>query len=874
MKYTSIIVAAIFAAMTFGLWAYINQPSDEPAWPKRIRGFSFSPYQVNQDPANGEFPTLEEIDRDLAVLEGKTSAIRTYSTLNTLKEIPRLADKRDLKVTVGAWINENPELNAEEVRNAIELARTHPNVIRVLIGNEAILRGDISVPEMIKLLDQARARSDEPVSTAEPWHVWLDHPELAAHVDFLAVHILPFWEGIDVQDAVAHVIDKMERLEKAFPNKRIVIAEVGWPSDGRTRERAVASTSNQALFLRRFLYEARKEGYIYYIVEAFDQPWKASDEGSVGSYWGVFDADRNAKFPFADPIVRIPEWQTLATISVAVAAFMLSVFYLHSRTLGTRGRTFLAMVVYAAATIAVLIIYDYSQKYLTITSLIIGTLLILGTLGVIAVLFAEAHEWAEAHWVTRRERKFEPVPDEELAAVPKVSIHVPAYNEPPDMLIETLDSLARLEYANFEVIVVDNNTKDENVWKPVQAHCQKLGERFRFFHESPLEGFKAGALNFAMRQTAPDAQIIAVIDSDYRVEPNWLGDMVPGFRDPKIAIMQGPQDYRDDHENAFKAMCYAEYRGFFHIGMITRNERNAIIQHGTMTMVRRSALEEVGGWAEWCITEDAELGLRLFERGYEANYLSTSYGKGLMPDTFVDFKKQRFRWAYGAMQILRAHTREFFSPSDKSLTRGQRYHFIAGWLPWIADGMNLVFNFAAILWSVLMIVAPHRFDPPMLMFSVLPLSLFVFKLVKLIHLYRSRVGANYRQTIAAALAGLALAHTIGLAVVKGLFTNNEPFFRTPKRAQPHALLHAIVNARQETMLLVALWTAAWGLTFIPEELTNPDLSVWIAVLVIQSLCYLAAVLVSLASAFSLPARLLGAFTRATVPKKVREADVG
>ena len=110
-------------------------------------------------------------------------------------------------------------------------------------------------------------------------------------------------------------------------------------------------------------------------------------------------------------------------------------------------------------------------------------------------------------------------------------------------------------------------------------------------------------------------------------------------------------------------MCYEEYRGFFHIGMVERNERNAIIQHGTMTLVRRDALEEVGGWAEWCITEDAELGLRLFEAGYEAAYIPRSYGRGLMPDTFIAYKSQRYRWAYGAMQILKHHAGALLRPA-------------------------------------------------------------------------------------------------------------------------------------------------------------------------------------------------------------------
>src|SRR6185312_3954346 len=188
-----------------------------------------------------------------------------------------------------------------------------------------------------------------------------------------------------------------------------------------------------------------------------------------------------------------------------------------------------------------------------------GVLLLLGMLGVILVLLAEAHEWAEAHWVTSR-RRLGPPMRANGEPQPKVSIHVPAYNEPPAMLIETLEALARLDYSNFEVLVIDNNTRDEAVWRPVEAHCAKLGERFRFFHVAPLAGFKAGALNFALRETATDAGIVAVIDSDYVVESNWLRDLVPGFQDERIAIVQAPQDYRDESQSAFKAMCYAEYR--------------------------------------------------------------------------------------------------------------------------------------------------------------------------------------------------------------------------------------------------------------------------------------------------------------------------
>src|SRR5690606_789518 len=208
---------------------------------------------------------------------------------------------------------------------------------------------------------------------------------------------------------------------------------------------------------------------------------------------------RSPKFEFTAPIVRIPEWHALSAVSVAAALLILGFLYTKSRTLRNRGRSFLALVVFPTATIAVWAVYDFTQQYLTVTSVAVGTLLFIGMLGVIAVLLIEAHEWAEAHWVRRR-RRLTPPESFDSTVQPKISIHVPAYNEPPEMLIRTLNALSRLNYPDFEVIVVDNNTRDEAVWRPVEAHCAKLGERFRFFHVSPLAGFKAGALNFALRQ--------------------------------------------------------------------------------------------------------------------------------------------------------------------------------------------------------------------------------------------------------------------------------------------------------------------------------------------------------------------------------------
>ncbi|MEW6428548.1 MAG: glycosyltransferase [Thermodesulfobacteriota bacterium] len=851
LMWVNAVIAGVFGIAAVIFWAVGNQPTAEPPWPAAVAGVSFSPLRMGNDPATGNYPTLKEIDEDLRLLAGKVQSVRTYGVGGTLKDIPRLARKYGISVTLGGWLTGNHQDNLREVRELIQIAQASPNVTQVVVGNEAVLRGELTAEQVSQYLDIVRSVVGVPVSTAEPWHVWIKNPVLVEHVDYIAAHMLPYWEGIALEAAVDFVVQNYNDLVTAFPGKRVIFAEVGWPSNGRTRRSSVASEANEAIFLRRFLNVAQKSGFDYFLMEAFDQPWKSEQEGAVGAYWGVFDVDRNPKFAFTEPVVRIPKWRMLAAGSAVIGILVLSVLLVDGGSLRNRGRSFLAIVANCAAAATVWIIYDYGNQYLTPFTIVVGVLMIMGFVGITLVLLIEAHELAEASWVSVRRRLFLPATPEnpeQSTTLPKVSVHVPAYNEPPAMMIATLDALSRLRYPNFEVVVIDNNTKDAEVWRPVEEHCRKLGSRFRFFHVDPLAGFKAGALNFAMANTAADAEIIAVIDSDYQVRPNWLCDLVPQFGDQEIGIVQAPQDYRDDGESLFKAMCYAEYEGFFHIGMVTRNDRNAIIQHGTMTMIRKSVLEEVGGWAEWCITEDAELGLRIFEKGYGCAYVEKSYGKGLIPDTFLDYKKQRFRWAYGAVQILRRHSRQLLGGAGESkLSFGQKYHFLAGWMPWLADGINLFFTLAALVWSAAIIISPLHVDPPLAVFTAPPLALFLFKVGKLVYLYRSRVKASYARTAAAAVAGLALSHTIAKAVVQGFYTTGKPFFRTPKCENSPAMVQAMSHVAEEAAIAVGLWISAAGVAIVQGRET-PGSLFWSLVLIVQSMPYLAAVLLSLISA--------------------------
>ena len=835
-------VLGIILLLNFSVWALVNQSVSERAYGGFISGLSYSGYKAG-DTKNRL--TDEQIDRDLEVLAGHTKSIRIYGVSDGLDRIVPIAAKHGLNVTLGAWISPDSAANIQEVTHAIDVARNNPNVKRLIVGNESLLRADVTAPELIGLIDRAKRQLNIPVSTAEPWHVWLNHPELADSVDFITVHILPYWEGVPIDGAIGYIMYRYRQLEAAFPQKHIFIGESGWPSEGQWVKGSEPSLVNEARFVRDFLSTTSEQRMDYSIVESFDEPWKRDLEGTVGAHWGLWGADLKPKFSMSGSVTESTRWLQ-GCIIASLLAFLPMQWFVRRRTdMRFKGQLFYAALIQSVASILVWAVMAAMAEKIIDGHTITWVVLIGAQVILLALLLVDGLELTEVLWANER-RRFGPAkdwtPPDDAA---KVSIHVPCYNEPPDMVMQTLDALARLDYPNFEVLVIDNNTKDEAVWKPIEEYCVKLGARFRFFHLPNWPGYKAGALNFALTQTAADVAYIGVIDSDYIVKPEWLRATIPYFERAEVGFVQAPQDYRDSGESTFKRMCYWEYAGFFHIGMVQRNERNAIIQHGTMTLIRRAALQQSGGWAEWCICEDAELGLRLFEKGLEAVYMNHSLGQGLMPDSFAAYKTQRFRWAYGAVQIIKRHWRTL--AEGGSLTHGQRYHFISGWLPWFADAAHVIFALAAIVWSILLLNKWVEFPPAV--FLVPTLSVFVFKVVAGFWLYHARVKCSWRDRFGAALAGMALSHAVARAVWQGLFTSGKPFFRTPKCADKPALMQVLLMAREEIALLLGLMVSAiWVLCLFTPQ--NRNAVLWAGMLMVQTLPYWAAV--GMATANALP----------------------
>ena len=294
---------ALMLAAAFAFWYALGRPRPvaEPALGKdqRLQSVSYAPFEKDQSPLGlgekGLTIAPERIDADLALLAGRFDGIRIYSAAG-LEALPPIAEKYGLKVLLGAWVSGDPVATQKELARVIEMARRHPAGVRaVVVGNEALLRREVTAPQLVRYIRQVKsALPGMPVAYADVWEFWLRHPEVAPAVDLVMIHILPYWEDdpVAIDQAMAHVRHIREKLVRKIPGKDILIGETGWPSRGRMRAGALPSPVNQARFIRGFAALAQREGWAYNLIEAFDQPWKRASEGAVGGYWGLYDTHR------------------------------------------------------------------------------------------------------------------------------------------------------------------------------------------------------------------------------------------------------------------------------------------------------------------------------------------------------------------------------------------------------------------------------------------------------------------------------------------------------------------------------------------------------------------------------------------------------
>src|ERR1035438_4231624 len=418
------------------------------------------------------------------------------------------------------------------------------------------------------------------------------------------------------------------------------------------------------------------------------------------------------------------------------------------------------------------------------------------------------------HWRRRVAPKVSPAAKD--SDLPMISLHVPAHNEPPDMVIDTLRALIRLDYPRYEIIVIDDNTDDEALWRPVETWCRRHGVKFAHLENWP--GYKSGALNYALRHlTDPRAELIGVVDSDYQIKPGFLRRCAPAFADPWIGFVQAPQDYRGWTEARYYRRLYYSYKYFFAISQPSRNERDGAIFAGTMGLIRRVALDELGGWDEWCITEDAELSLRLLRAGWSGLHVDQLWGHGIMPLTFEALKGQRYRWCFGGIQVLRMHWRSLL-PGRQSranhLAPGQRWAYLAGALQWYGDLLGLLFLVFMLAGAVNLATGGGQLFRKLTVFLVAAVPVLVLLgLVRAIALLRRGTGASWRDALGAFFIWQLTSLVVARASVLALFAHKAAFLRTPKTSEKTKWWEALrANWAESTLALLGLLGIAAALT--------------------------------------------------------------
>jgi len=324
MMSVSMILVGVF-------WLYQGQSRELPeitSTSHKLQCVSYSPFDKDQSPLIKGFQIRDaRLDADLALLAKYFSCVRTYSTTG-LERLPEFARKHGLTLMLGAWVSPDAVATDKEIAQLVAAANANPDVVTaVIVGNEALLRKDISGTHLAELIRDVKQKVKQPVTYADVWEFWLLHPQVAPAVDFITIHLLPYWEnqptGID--QALAHVADVREEFGRKYPGKSILIGETGWPSEGRQRETALPSRLNQARFIRGFVQMAEQKGWDYNLIEAFDQPWKRVNEGAVGGYWGLFDADRQDKSALSGKVSNLPQWKFWMAVCLALQLTVLIV---------------------------------------------------------------------------------------------------------------------------------------------------------------------------------------------------------------------------------------------------------------------------------------------------------------------------------------------------------------------------------------------------------------------------------------------------------------------------------------------------------------------------------------------------------------------
>lgn len=260
----------------------------------RIHGISFSPYIDGQGPGF-QLPQEQILER-LSIIQPHVRWVRSFSCTEGNEAIPAIAHENGLKTLVGAWLEADLEKNEIELANVIAVARAgHADIVAV--GNEVLLRGDLSEDQLIDYIQRVKQAVPEvEVSYVDAYFKFVDHPRVTAACDLVLANCYPFWEGCSAKYSLLYMKDMYRRAVEAANGKKVIISETGWPNIGTPTGAALPSYTNAIRYFLNTCQWAEEEGIEVFYFSAFDEAWKVEDEGDVGAYWGLWDKDGLLKY--------------------------------------------------------------------------------------------------------------------------------------------------------------------------------------------------------------------------------------------------------------------------------------------------------------------------------------------------------------------------------------------------------------------------------------------------------------------------------------------------------------------------------------------------------------------------------------------------
>jgi cellulose synthase/poly-beta-1,6-N-acetylglucosamine synthase-like glycosyltransferase/exo-beta-1,3-glucanase (GH17 family) len=723
---------------------------------------SYSPYK---DDIN-EYATPEEIEKDLILIHRYTSCVRIYTTKNGLDVVPEIAERLNMTVILGTWIDKvSLSENKKEIDRAILLSNTHANIRMIVVGNEinSFNWNKVDKITYISYLKYIKSKTSTPLAITVLGDSVESEFGVYDYVDIVGLHIFPYWSGVnDTRDEPDFAVRRVEAARHFIQDtlklqgKQVMVLEYGQPWVGLNMGKNISSLAAQRTYINAVSTQLHNAGIFANYYELVSEKRIGDSDGYVYRLWGVLTHS-------GENIVRVQRIMFAYVVFGVLILFFLTLYRMKKRTIRFS----------ASAALQVLSVYmAFGYMIYTIRSIFGGDywlyqficLVPIGAFCIVCIkTIFELSPVAQSAPTT-------PEPGlHESEHSQKVAIIIPSKVEDLGIVQKTLESCLKQTYANIEILFVNNGQQEDSYRRDVEHLSASYRDpRIRYVYFENTKKNKSSALNHAVRLVSPDAAYILFVDADYVLIPEAVEKGLAYFSDTRIRCVQFPQAYQSG-VGFIGEMARLEQDCVAHFFQPLRNKTNSVIVNGTLCFFRRTVFEGYS-WDEDTVCEDAMLGAELQLRNEKVLYVEEVIGKGVAPRNMRELLIQRFRWAAGASQVLK---RLLFS-RDAYANAPVLLQYILGWLPWLMLIPLLIYIPVYIVFLFRIKSYFHFFPvfaPIQLVMAGTLLAMSVYGFLGI----RARLGWSFGMFIQSVVYQLALVNTIAFGMLYGFLKKRIDF---------------------------------------------------------------------------------------------------